>query len=334
MKFDMNKTHQIVSEETMNYIADMAKEMKWDGNVFFDDKSDNSYWGVKDNIIINPKEIMERVKEKNRDPELELISTVAHEMYHGIDQDKATSGENELKLIEALYEIPENKQKVEALLARCEKNILSREINTNYASEFLPKNHSRYDELKKTFLEMNIEANQTYIKGGAGGKVRGIISKVKKDIAEGIPMQEQSTYRAFKERNNIYKYKVVKQRQVMFNEQEFNQEKQMRMDYYKHVGKVSDALNVQGKQKVVQYEKQIKITHVKEEMKLSHVPKKERYLARFASMAKEKIKKALEPLTNNKMVRVYKEMKEDYQKSVLAEKERVKRKEVTRERWL
>jgi len=330
----MNNTQQTVSEETMNYIADMAKEMKWDGKIFFNDESTNSYWNVKNDITINPKEIFEGAKEKNRDPELALISTIAHEMYHGIDQDKVTSGENEVKLIEALYEKPENRQKVGMFLAKCEKDTLSREINTNYASEMLPKHHPRYDELKKTFIESNIEANQTYIKGGARTHVQQILRKVKEDMEKGIPMHEQTTYKAFKDRNNIHKYKVVEQRKVMFDEKKFNHEKQMRMDYFKHKGKVSEQLTPQGRQQVVQYEKQIKVTHIKEEMKLSHVPKKERYLARFASMAKEKMKKALEPLTNNKIVRAYKEMKEEYKKSVLDGKERSKRREVTRERWL
>jgi hypothetical protein len=259
---------------------------------------------------------------------------MAHEMYHGIDQDKAYSGENELKLIQALYEEPENKRKIGILLDKCERTILSREINTNHAVELLPKHHPRYDELKKVFIEANVEANHTYINGGARGKVKEIRKKVEEDIEKGIPMEEQSTYRVFKERNNIHKYKVVEQRKTMFDEQTFNQEKKMRLDYYKHVGKVSNALNAQGKQQIVQYEKQIKVTHIKEEMKLSHVPKKERYLARFTSMAKEKMKKALEPLTNNKIVRAYKEMKEDYQKSVLAGKERAQQKRVTKERWL
>jgi len=330
-----------IKEETLDYMAEMMENAKWSGKIIFDtdDKITNSYEAVGDRIYLNIKNIREKAEQTGRDPELQMLSTFGHELFHAVDPSKEMRGENELKMMEHIYQDTSNfmtKKEVDDFfdgINKLEKKVVEEiiisEAKTNNALDFFPKSHPKLQELKRTFIESNIQSNQTYMGEETKIRVKGIANDVFDDKTKGIPLEEQRNYKNLKNWQNS----MEENHKKTFNPSKFEFDKKLSIKLAIEDGTLIERMEPKAKMKEQTFEKAIKVKMVKEELQLSKttsLTKEEVTISRAYTIATETIKEKTKSFIKEKAVEVFRNIQQSFKQL----KEKVSSKQKTNEHTL
>lgn len=210
-----------LNEDTLRYMAQMAKEQKWDGEVVFG--GEENYNRRSDNkIYISLNTNNETAIEKGCEPELVHLSIFAHELYHATDTAEHISYQSSLDLLETLYqkdtfdkgELYEKRNKVTQDMIKMEKA-------TDSAIRFLPKEHPQYEKMREVFQASNDESNQEYqyVAAEMPSHYDEYVSWLKE---EKVNLYTEEDYVQFKQWNDLYREGVIQKRMKAFDEASFD----------------------------------------------------------------------------------------------------------------
>jgi len=341
MKFYIIDEEIKIKEETLDYMAEMMENAKWNGNIVFSNRDEvvNSYRASEDKIFLNTKVIEERAKENGKDADLLLLSVFAHEMYHAVDPDKEIRREKNLEMIEHIYEglstiktEEQTNEYFEGIKKLKEETIneeIIKEAKTNNALDFFPQDHPQLQELNRTFIENNIESNQTYMDGSTEYFVTKEVDRVIEDRINGVPLEEQKDYKSLKS----LRKSIEKNKEKTFFQEEFNLDKKISIKVAKERGNVLERMEPKAKMKEQNFEKEIKVKMVKEEIQLSKttsLTKEEVTISRAYTMATETIKEKTKSSIKEKAVEVFRNIQQSFKQL----KEKVSSKQKTNEHTL